>query len=112
MSCVVALDEPVLHIKIDLSFCSGKLRDLEIESKVRVTSAITALLLVSFAFLSFPRRTLKLSCSFITQGPLDVGNQCLATPGVVEMMLAMAGSEDEVQQVTRTEPQSHDLVAV
>lgn len=57
-------------------YVNGKLRDLEIESKVRVTSAITALLL----------------------GPLDVGNQCLATPGVVEMMLAMAGSEDEVQQ--------------
>ncbi|EEC07974.1 heat shock protein 70 (HSP70)-interacting protein, putative, partial [Ixodes scapularis] len=60
-------------------YVNGKLRDLEIESKVRVTSAITALLL----------------------GPLDVGNQCLATPGVVEMMLAMAGSEDEVQQQQR-----------
>lgn len=59
-----------------MEYVNSKLRDPEIESKIRVTSAITALLL----------------------GPLDVGNNCLAAPGVVEMMLAMAGSEDEMQQ--------------
>lgn len=57
-------------------YINGKLRDPEIESKVRATSAITALLL----------------------GPLDVGNNCLGAPGVVEMMLAMASSEEEMLQ--------------
>ncbi|KAH6936395.1 hypothetical protein HPB50_016455 [Hyalomma asiaticum] len=59
-----------------MDYVNSKLGDPEIESKVRVTAAITTLLL----------------------GPLDVGNNCLASPGVVEMMLAMAGSEEELQQ--------------
>uniref|UniRef100_A0A023GNV4 Putative heat shock protein n=1 Tax=Amblyomma triste TaxID=251400 RepID=A0A023GNV4_AMBTT len=59
-----------------LEYVNEKLGDPEIESKVRITAAITALLL----------------------GPLDVGNNCLAAPGVVEMMLAMASSEEELQQ--------------
>lgn len=59
-----------------MEYVNSKLGDAEIESKVRVTAAITTLLL----------------------GPLDVGNNCLASPGVVEMMLAMAGSEEELQQ--------------
>lgn len=61
--------------KVD-DFVIAKLRDPEIESKVRVASAITALLL----------------------GPLEVGNHCLAGQGTVEMMLAMANSDDELQQ--------------
>lgn len=36
---------------------------------------------------------------FDPQGPLDVGNFCLAQKGVVEMMLAMASCDDELQQV-------------
>lgn len=59
-----------------MEYVNDKLGDNEIESKVRVTAAITALLL----------------------GPLDVGNNCIAAPGVVEMMLAMASSEEELQQ--------------
>ncbi|KAH8025307.1 hypothetical protein HPB51_006931 [Rhipicephalus microplus] len=59
-----------------MDYVNSKLGDAEIESKVRVTATITTLLL----------------------GPLDVGNNCLASPGVVEMMLAMAGSEEELQQ--------------
>ncbi|XP_035224190.1 protein unc-45 homolog B-like, partial [Stegodyphus dumicola] len=59
-----------------MEFINDKLRGPDIESKVRATRTITALL----------------------QGPLDVGNFCLAQKGVVEMMLAMASSDDEIQQ--------------
>ncbi|XP_064482252.1 protein unc-45 homolog B-like [Ornithodoros turicata] len=61
--------------KVD-DFVTAKLSEPDIESKIRVASAITALLM----------------------GPLDVGNHCLAGRGVVEMMLAMANSDDELQQ--------------
>lgn len=59
-----------------LEFITDKLRGPDIENKIRATTTITALL----------------------QGPLEVGNFCLAQKGVVEMMLVMAGSGDEVQQ--------------
>lgn len=62
--------------KVD-EFVNDKLRtEEELEPKIRATTAITALLL----------------------GPLDAGNCCLAQPGVVEMMVAMAGSDNELQQ--------------
>lgn len=59
-----------------LEFINDKLRGADIEDKVRATRTITALL----------------------QGPIEAGNACLAQKGVVEMMLAMASSEDELQQ--------------
>ncbi|XP_022248788.1 protein unc-45 homolog B-like [Limulus polyphemus] len=59
-----------------MEYVNNKLSGPDIENKVRVTAAITALL----------------------QGPLDVGNYCLGQQGVMEMMLAMCNSEDEVQQ--------------
>ncbi|GBM84315.1 Protein unc-45 B [Araneus ventricosus] len=59
-----------------MEFINDKLSGADIENKVRATSAITALL----------------------QGPVEAGNACLAQKGVVEMMLAMASSEDELQQ--------------
>ncbi|XP_054707044.1 protein unc-45 homolog B-like [Uloborus diversus] len=59
-----------------MEFIGEKLKGPDIESKVRATAVITALL----------------------QGPLDVGNHCLGQKGVVEMMLAMANSDDELQQ--------------
>ncbi|KAF8781399.1 Protein unc-45 like protein [Argiope bruennichi] len=59
-----------------MEFMNDKLRGEDIESKVRATRAITALL----------------------QGPVEAGNACLAQKGVVEMMLAMASSDDELQQ--------------
>jgi hypothetical protein len=64
-----------------MDFINSKLKGADIEDKVRATAAITALLL----------------------GPLDVGNHCLAQTGVIEMMLVMAGSEDEVQQCVAAE---------
>lgn len=48
----------------------------DIEHKVRVTVAITTLLL----------------------GPLDVGNRLIAREGMLEMMLVMANSDDVLQQ--------------
>ena len=48
----------------------------DIESKIRAVLVITCLL----------------------NGPIEVGNQCLSKQGIVEMMLAMASSEDELQQ--------------
>ena len=50
---------------------------MDIESKVRVTSTITTLLL----------------------GPLDIGSQIVGKEGVLEMMLVMAQSDDLLQQV-------------
>ncbi|XP_076344799.1 unc-45 myosin chaperone isoform X2 [Tachypleus tridentatus] len=64
-----------------MEYINNKLIGPDIENKVRVTTAITALL----------------------QGPLDVGNYCLGQQGVMEMMLAMCNSEDEVQQKVAVE---------
>ena len=49
----------------------------DLESKVRVTVAITTLLL----------------------GALDVGNTLVAKEGIMQMILVMAGTDDELQQV-------------
>ncbi|KAJ8958425.1 hypothetical protein NQ318_002211 [Aromia moschata] len=57
-------------------FIKDKLLTPDIESKVRVTVAITALL----------------------RGPLDVGNSVFGKEGIMEMILVMANSEDELQQ--------------
>jgi tetratricopeptide (TPR) repeat protein len=57
-------------------FIKDKLLSPEIESKVRVTVAITALL----------------------RGPLDVGNAIIGKEGIIEMILVMANSEDVLQQ--------------
>lgn len=57
-------------------FVRDKLLNPDFESKVRVTVAITSLLL----------------------GPLDVGNQVFAREGIMQMTLAMASSEDLLQQ--------------
>ena len=51
----------------------------DIESKVRVTVAINTLLL----------------------GPVDAGNQFIAKEGILEMMLVMANSGEELQQKVR-----------
>ncbi|GIX73165.1 protein unc-45 homolog B [Caerostris extrusa] len=64
-----------------LEFINDKLRGMDIENKVRATRTITALL----------------------QGPVDAGNACLGQKGVVEMMLAMASSDDELQQKVSAE---------
>ncbi|XP_044739073.1 protein unc-45 homolog B [Chrysoperla carnea] len=57
-------------------YIKDKLLTPDIESKVRVTVAITTLL----------------------TGPIDVGNQVIAKEGVMEMILVMAGTEDVLQQ--------------
>ncbi|XP_037078852.1 protein unc-45 homolog B-like [Pollicipes pollicipes] len=57
-------------------FVKSKLITPEIEGKVRVTAAITCLLL----------------------GPLDLGNKMLAKEGILEMMLVMANTDDLLQQ--------------
>lgn len=60
-----------------MAYIQDKLRTPDIESKIRAVSVITTLLL----------------------GPIDVGNHCLSQQGIIEMILVMAGSEnDEVQQ--------------
>lgn len=53
----------------------------DIESKVRVTVAITALL----------------------RGPLDVGNAVISREGIMEMILVMAGTDDILQQKVASE---------
>ena len=53
----------------------------DIEGKVRVTAAITCLLL----------------------GPIDLGNKMLAKEGILEMMLVMANTDDLLQQVRESE---------
>ncbi|KAJ3651039.1 hypothetical protein Zmor_017102 [Zophobas morio] len=58
------------------SFLKDKLLNPEIESKVRVTVAITTLL----------------------RGPIDVGNAIIAKEGIIEMILVMANTEDVLQQ--------------
>ncbi|VEN62045.1 unnamed protein product [Callosobruchus maculatus] len=57
-------------------FIKDKLLTPDIESKVRVAVAITALL----------------------RGPLDVGNAIIGKEGIMEMILVMANTEDELQQ--------------
>lgn len=57
-------------------FVKDKLLNPDIESKVRVTVAITSLLL----------------------GPLDVGNAIISREGIIEMILVMAGTDDILQQ--------------
>lgn len=57
-------------------FVRDKLLNPDFESKVRVTVAITSLLL----------------------GPLDVGNQVIAKEGIMQMILAMATEDDLLQQ--------------
>ncbi|EDW34610.1 GL21482 [Drosophila persimilis] len=57
-------------------FIKDKLLSPDMESKVRVIVTITALL----------------------SGPLDVGNQIIAREGILQMILAMATTEDELQQ--------------
>lgn len=57
-------------------YVKDKLLLPDIESKVRVTVAITALLL----------------------GPCDVGNSIVSREGIIEMILVMATTEDELQQ--------------
>ncbi|KRT81742.1 Anaphase-promoting complex subunit 3 protein [Oryctes borbonicus] len=58
------------------AFIKGKLLTPDIESKVRATVAITSLL----------------------RGPIDVGNTIIAKEGIMEMILVMANTEDELQQ--------------
>ncbi|KAL7728996.1 hypothetical protein ACLKA6_019831 [Drosophila palustris] len=57
-------------------YVKDKLLSPDMESKVRVTVAITALL----------------------NGPLDVGNQIVARDGILQMILAMATTDDLLQQ--------------
>lgn len=57
-------------------YVRDKLLNPDFESKVRVTVAITALLL----------------------GPLDVGNQVFARDGIMQMILVMASEDDPLQQ--------------
>lgn len=57
-------------------FVKDKLLAPDLESKVRVTVAITALL----------------------RGPLDVGNSIISKDGILEMILAMAQMDDSLQQ--------------
>lgn len=57
-------------------FISQKLLTPDIESKVRVTAAITALL----------------------RGPLEIGNTIIGKEGIMEMILVMANSDDVLQQ--------------
>lgn len=66
--------------KID-EYVKDKLLTPDIESKVRVTVAITSLL----------------------RGPLDVGNAIISKEGIMEMILVMAGSDDILQQKVASE---------
>lgn len=58
------------------NFIKDKLLTPDIESKVRVTVALTALL----------------------RGPLDIGNAFIGKEGIMEMILVMANTDDELQQ--------------
>lgn len=58
------------------NFIKDKLMSPDLESKVRVTVAITSLL----------------------RGPLDVGNYVISKEGILEMILVMAQTEDPLQQ--------------
>lgn len=63
------------------NFIKAKLLTPDIESKVRATVAITSLL----------------------RGPTDVGNSMIAKEGIMEMILVMANTEDELQQKVAVE---------
>ncbi|KAJ6225190.1 hypothetical protein RDWZM_003735 [Blomia tropicalis] len=78
MDCDKLRDQ--FHEKM-MEFINGLLRGAEIETKVRATAAITALL----------------------NGPLDAGNFCLGQQGVLEMMLVMANSGEIIQQCVAAE---------
>lgn len=70
-------DEAKLRFMAQIDeFVRDKLMNPDFESKVRVTVAITSLLL----------------------GPLDVGNQVFARDGIMQMILCMATEEDVLQQ--------------
>ncbi|CAG9831368.1 unnamed protein product [Diabrotica balteata] len=58
------------------NFIKEKLLTPDVESKVRVTVALTSLL----------------------RGPLEVGNALIGKEGIMEMILVMANTEDELQQ--------------
>ncbi|XP_071581792.1 protein unc-45 homolog B-like [Temnothorax nylanderi] len=73
-------DEKTFINAVD-EFIEDKLHSPDIESKVRVVVAITALLL----------------------GPLDVGNAVVAKEGILEMILVMAGTDDVLQQTVALE---------
>ncbi|XP_022112505.2 protein unc-45 homolog B [Pieris rapae] len=62
-------------------FVKNKLLTPDLESKVRVTVAITSLL----------------------RGPLDVGNYVISKEGIIEMILVMAQTDDPLQQKTACE---------
>lgn len=66
--------------KID-EYIKDKLLQPDIESKVRVTVAITSLL----------------------RGPLEAGNAVISKEGIMEMILVMAGTEDLLQQKVASE---------
>ncbi|XP_011555824.2 protein unc-45 homolog B [Plutella xylostella] len=65
----------IFHAQVD-EFIKDKLLSPDLESKVRVTVAITSLL----------------------RGPLDVGNYVISKEGIMEMILVMAQTEDPLQQ--------------
>ncbi|KAI5722706.1 hypothetical protein M8J76_012346 [Diaphorina citri] len=64
------------YLESIMEFIKDKLLSPDIESKVRVTVAITCLLL----------------------GPLEVGSSIMAKEGILEMVLVMANTEDVLQQ--------------
>lgn len=64
-----------------MTFLRSLLKGEDLETKVRATAAITALL----------------------NGPMDAGNYCLGQQGIIEMMLAMANSGEFVQQCIAAE---------
>jgi tetratricopeptide (TPR) repeat protein len=81
--CLARLYENMYYDAAKQTFCEqidefvkDKLLDPSLESKVRVTVAITSLLL----------------------GPLDVGNTLVAREGILHMILAMATTDDILQQ--------------
>lgn len=63
---------------VTLSLVPNRLRLLtpDVEHKVRITVAVTTLLL----------------------GPLDLGNRLIAREGMLEMMLVMANTDEDLQQ--------------
>lgn len=81
--CLAKIYENMYYDAAKEKFCAAidefikeKLLDPEVESKVRVTVAITTLLL----------------------GPLDVGNSIVARDGILQMILVMASTDDLLQQ--------------
>ncbi|UXI18286.1 isoleucyl-tRNA synthetase [Sarcoptes scabiei] len=64
-----------------MQYVNSFLKGPDIEKKVQITAAITALL----------------------NGPFEVGSYCLSQQGIIEMMLAMANSNDLIQQCVAAE---------